>query len=112
LAGVVGAASARIMVASISKEEHISMDEVINILRASQELMVNNKELRRKSIELEKATSELKEANEILKRTDKLKDDFLSTVAHEIRTPLTSIRALSEIVYDNPDMDQEEREHF
>ncbi|MDI9869391.1 sensor histidine kinase [Flectobacillus roseus] len=112
LAGVVGAASARIMVASISKEEHISMDEVVNILRASQELMVNNKELRRKSIELEKATSELKEANEILKRTDKLKDDFLSTVAHEIRTPLTSIRALSEIVYDNPDMDQEEREHF
>jgi Na+/proline symporter/signal transduction histidine kinase len=112
LAGVVGTASARIMVASISKEENISMDEVINILRASQELMVNNKELRRKSIELEKATSELKEANEILKRTDKLKDDFLSTVAHEIRTPLTSIRALSEIVYDNPDMDQEEREHF
>ncbi len=112
LAGVVGAASARMMVSSVSKEENISMEEVISILKTSQELMVNNKELRKKSIELEKATSELKEANEILKRTDKLKDDFLSTVAHEIRTPLTSIRALSEIVYDNPDMDVEEREHF
>jgi signal transduction histidine kinase len=63
-------------------------------------------------VALEKATSELKEANEILKKTDKLKDDFLSTVAHEIRTPLTSIRALSEIVYDNPDMDSSEREYF
>jgi Na+/proline symporter len=112
LAGVVGTASARIMISSISKEEKISTEEVINILKSSQELLSANKSLRKKSVELEKATSELKDANEILQRTDKLKDDFLTTVAHEIRTPLTSIRALSEIVFDNPDMEIEEREHF
>lgn len=112
LAGVVGTASARIMISSVSKEEKISTEEVISILKSSQELLSANKSLKRKSVELERATSELKDANEILKRTDKLKDDFLSTVAHEIRTPLTSIRALSEIVYDNPDMEIEEREHF
>lgn len=112
LAGVVGTASARIMISSISKEEKISTEEVISILKSSQELLSANKSLRKKSVELEKATSELKDANEILQRTDKLKDDFLTTVAHEIRTPLTSIRALSEIVFDNPDMEVEEREHF
>ncbi|MDZ7899002.1 MAG: ATP-binding protein [Arcicella sp.] len=112
LAGIIGAASARIMIASISKEEKISTEEVISILKSSQELLSANKELKRKSVALERATSELKEANEILKTTDKLKDDFLSTVAHEIRTPITSIRALSEIVHDNPEMDLEEREHF
>jgi Na+/proline symporter/signal transduction histidine kinase len=112
LVGMVGTASARIMISSVSKEEKISTEEVISILKSSQELLSANKTLKRKSVELEKATSELKDANEILKRTDKLKDDFLSTVAHEIRTPLTSIRALSEIVYDNPDMEIEERSHF
>ncbi|MFD1818712.1 Na+/proline symporter [Pseudarcicella hirudinis] len=112
LAGVVGTASARIMVSSVSKEEKISMDEVMDILKASRELMVSNKELRKKSLELEKTSEELREAYEILKRTDTLKDDFLATVAHEIRTPLTSIRALSEIIYDNPQMDREEMENF
>jgi signal transduction histidine kinase len=112
LAGVVGTASARIMISSISKEEKISTEEVISILKSSQELLSANKSLRKKSLELEKATSELKDANQILQHTDKLKDDFLTTVAHEIRTPLTSIRALSEIVYDNPDMEIEERKHF
>ncbi|MET3129642.1 Na+/proline symporter/signal transduction histidine kinase [Arcicella rosea] len=112
LAGIVGTASARIMISSVSKEEKISTEEVISILKSSQSLLSANKELKRKSVALEKATTELKEANEILQKTDKLKDDFLSTVAHEIRTPLTSIRALSEIVFDNPEMDLSEREHF
>lgn len=112
LAGIVGTASARIMISSISKEDKISTEEVISILKSSQELLSANKSLRKKSMELEKATSELKDANEILQRTDKLKDDFLTTVAHEIRTPLTSIRALSEIVFDNPDMEIAERKHF
>lgn len=112
LAGIVGTASARIMISSVSKEEKISTEEVISILKSSQSLLSANKELKRKSVALEKATEELKEANEILQKTDKLKDDFLSTVAHEIRTPLTSIRALSEIVFDNPEMDLSEREHF
>lgn len=112
LAGIIGTASARIMISSVSKEEKISTEEVISILKSSQSLLSANKELKRKSVALEKATEELKEANQILQKTDKLKDDFLSTVAHEIRTPLTSIRALSEIVYDNPAMDMTEREYF
>lgn len=112
LAGIVGTASARMMVSSVAKEEEISVDEVIDILKKSQELMAVNKELQRKSDELKVLTEQLRAANEQLQLTDKLKDDFLSTVTHEIRTPLTSIKALSEIVFDNPDMEFEEKQHF
>ena len=43
---------------------------------------------------------------------DKLKDDFISTVSHEFRTPLTSIRSFSEIVRDNPDLEEGQRHEF
>ncbi|WP_276498032.1 sensor histidine kinase [Pontibacter litorisediminis] len=112
LAGVIGSSSARIMVASVVKEEEISIDEVLGILRESQQLISINNELRRKSLELRRATEQLRTANERLKHHDELKDEFLSSVTHELRTPLTSIRALSEILYDNPDMEREDQEHF
>jgi len=63
-------------------------------------------------MELEKATTQLTEANEQLKDMDKAKDEFLSTVTHELRTPVTSIRAMAEIVHDNTDMDEEQRQYF
>lgn len=112
LAGIVGTASARMMVSSVAKEEEISLDEVVEILKKSQELMAVNKELEQKSQELKLLTEQLQTANEQLLLTDKLKDDFLSTVTHEIRTPLTSIKALSEILFDNEDIEHTERQHF
>lgn len=112
LAGVIGSASARIMVSSITKEEDVSIEELLSILQESQQMIELNKELRKKSLELSKATEQLTNANNQLKDMDALKDEFLYTVTHEIRTPLTSIRALSEIVHDNPDMSEEERAEF
>jgi signal transduction histidine kinase/Na+/proline symporter len=112
LGGAIGAASARILVSSVAKEERITVEEVIDILKTSQELKNLNEVLIHKSEELEHTSQQLQEANELLKVSDGLKDDFLSTVAHEIRTPLTSIRALSEIVHDNPDMNESQRTHF
>ncbi|RDV14604.1 histidine kinase [Pontibacter diazotrophicus] len=112
LSGVIGSSSAHIMVGSVVKEEEISIDEVLDILRESQQLISMNNELRRKSKELRLATGQLRSANERLKQLDELKDEFLSTVTHELRTPLTSIRALSEILYDNPELEREDQEHF
>jgi signal transduction histidine kinase len=63
-------------------------------------------------LELTKTSNELKNANELLKNMDEQKDEFLYTVTHELRTPLSSIRALSEILYDNPDLTEEEKEQF
>lgn len=112
LSGVIGSASARIMVSSVSKEEELKIDEVLNILRESQQIIELNKELRKKSQELTRATEELRRANASLKDLDLRKDEFLYTVTHELRTPLTSIRAMAEIIHDNPDIDFEQRQHF
>jgi len=112
LSGVIGSASARIMVSSVTKEEELRIDEVLKILRESQQMIGLNRELRKKSMELERATTQLTEANEQLKDMDKAKDEFLSTVTHELRTPVTSIRAMAEIVHDNADMDEEQRQYF
>ncbi|MGF2411751.1 ATP-binding protein [Ferruginibacter sp.] len=112
LSGVIGSASARIMVSSVTKEEKLKIDEVLHILRESQQMIELNKELRKKSTELEKATKQLIEANEQLKEMDKTKDEFLYTVTHELRTPMTSIRAMAEIVHDNTDMDEEQKQFF
>jgi len=100
LAGSVGAASARGMVASIATGELLGFDEVIAILEETQQVIAHSRELEQKSRELEAAAQELTRANAQLKELDRLKDDFLSTVSHELRTPLTSIRTFSEILYD------------
>ncbi|MBC6491107.1 ATP-binding protein [Flavihumibacter stibioxidans] len=112
LSGVIGSASAHIMVSSVAKTEKLSIDEVINMLRESQQVIELNRELRRKSQELTKATQELTNVNRQLKEIDEVKDEFLYTVTHELRTPLTSIRALAEIVHDNPDMPVDKQQQF
>jgi Na+/proline symporter/nitrogen-specific signal transduction histidine kinase len=112
LAGAIGAASARIMMASVLREEMHDIDEVSRMLDEASQLVVYSRRLEEKSKELETATSDLRIANERLKELDKLKDDFMATVSHEIRTPLTSIRSFSEILRDNPDLDTEQRQEF
>ena len=112
LAGAIGASSARIMVASVLREEMHDIDEVMQILDEASELIVYSRRLEEKSQELETATNELRAANERLKELDKLKDNFVTTVSHELRTPLTSIRSFSEIVHDNPELPIEERREF
>jgi Na+/proline symporter/signal transduction histidine kinase len=112
LSGVIGSASARIMVGSITKEEELKIDEVLNILRESQQIIELNKELKKKSNELQKASNQLILINEQLKNMDRNKDEFLYTVTHEIRTPITSIRAMSEIVHDHQDMPEDQKQHF
>ncbi|TCP09466.1 sensor histidine kinase [Caldimonas thermodepolymerans] len=112
LAGAIGAASARVMIASVAKEEPLSMEEVLGILDEASQLIAYSRKLEQKSRELEAATAELREANERLQELDRLKDDFISTVTHELRTPLTSIRAFSEILQGQPDIDPERRQQF
>jgi len=91
LAGAIGSASARVMVASVVEEEALGLDDVLRIVEEA---------------------SELRHVNEELARLDKLKDDFMSSVTHELRTPLTSIRALAELMRDDPDMEPEQRQQF
>jgi len=112
LAGAIGAASARIMVASVVKEEALTLGEVRAMLDEASQVIAYSHKLEQKSQELERATNELRAANARLTELDRLKDEFVSTVSHELRTPLTSIRAFSEILHDHPDLPRSERERF
>lgn len=47
---------------------------------------------------LQMSTEELAKAYEELKSLDKLKDEFLSNLRHELNTPLTTIRGFSELL--------------
>ncbi|MCR9221255.1 MAG: sensor histidine kinase [Alphaproteobacteria bacterium] len=98
LAGSIGAASARSLVARIAKGETISLESVIQILDETQEAIRYSRELEKKSRELEKTARQLREANAQLTELDRMKDDFLSRVSHELRTPMTSIRSFSEML--------------
>ena len=112
LAGAIGGASARVMVASVVKEEPLGIDEVMNILDEASQVRAYSRQLEQKSRELEAATAELRAANERLKELDRMKDDFMSTVTHELRTPLTSIRAFSEILLEDPKTNLANRKKF
>ncbi len=112
LSGVIGAASARVMVATTLKGEGVGLEEIMQILDETSQVLEYSRQLEQKSRELERATTDLKAANERLTELDRMKDDFLSTVTHELRTPLTSIRSFSEILHDSPDLDLTERQHF
>ncbi len=112
LAGAIGSASARVMVASVAKEEPLSLEEVMHILDEASQLRTYSRELERKSRELTAATRELQDANARLQELDKVKDDIMSSVTHELRTPLTSIRAFSELLRDDPKMHLADRERF
>ena len=112
LAGAIGSASARVMVASAVDEEPLRIDDVMRILEEASQLRAYSHALEEKSRSLEQATEELRAANEQLKSLDRLKDDFMSSVTHELRTPLTSIRALSEMMRDDPDMPNDKRQEF
>ena len=105
LAGAIGSASARVMVATAVKEEPLGIDEVMDILDETRQVIAY-------SHELEKTSTELKAANIRLKELDRLKDDFIATVTHELKTPLTSVRSVTEILHDNPNIDKQQRQGF
>jgi Na+/proline symporter/nitrogen-specific signal transduction histidine kinase len=105
LSGAIGSASARVMVASVVKEESLGIEEVMNILDETRQVIIYSKEL-------ERTTAELKAANERLKELDRLKDEFISTVTHELRTPLTSVRSIAEILHDTEDLDPDQHRQF
>lgn len=111
LTGTIGGASAKILIASVVKEKPVSLIEVLDILEENKKTKATNKVLQTKSNELIKLSRELKEANEELINQDQLKDSFLDTVAHELKTPVTAIQAASEVLQDD-DMPLEIRKKF
>lgn len=112
LTGHIGTASAKILISSVVKEEEITLPEVLKILEESKENIIINKKLTETSNELKSITAELQKANEKLLWKDHQKDEFLDTVTHELRTPITAIKAAGEILHDDSDMPEDLRKQF
>ncbi|MFC3161544.1 Na+/proline symporter [Chryseobacterium arachidis] len=112
LAGRIGTASAKILIEGVTKEDKISLKEVLNILEESKENISLNKKLTEKSEELKQLSNDLTIANENLIVKDRQKDDFLDSVAHELRTPITAIRSAGEILADDDDIPLEIKREF
>ncbi len=112
LAGRIGTASAKILIEGVTKEDKISLKEVLNILEESKENITLNKKLTEKSEELKQLSHDLTAANENLIIKDRQKDDFLDSVAHELRTPITAIRSAGEILADDDDIPLEIKREF
>lgn len=112
LAGRIGTASAKILIEGVTKEDKISLKEVLNILEESKENITLNKKLTEKSEELKQLSNDLSAANENLIVKDRQKDDFLDSVAHELRTPITAIRSAGEILADDDDIPLDIKKEF
>ena len=84
LAGAIGSASARVMVAAVVEEEPLALDDVMRMLEESSQL----------------------------RALDRLKDDFMASMSHELRTPLTAIRAVTELMRDDAQMPAAQRAAF
>ncbi|MEM6377929.1 MAG: sensor histidine kinase, partial [Bacteroidota bacterium] len=112
LAGAIGAASAKVLIGTVTKEEPISLEEMFVVLEQTQEIIRYSKALERKSKELEATTNQLRAANEQLKELERLKADFITTVTHELRTPITSIKSIAKILSDHHDLESTQQEEF
>jgi len=102
IAYAVGAASAHAMVARVATGEPLTVDAAISLLAETQDAIRAARDLGVRSVELERTAEELRSANAALTELLMEKDDFLSRVSHEMRTPLTAVRSFAEILRDGP----------
>ncbi|GGL65040.1 ATP-binding protein [Wenxinia marina] len=98
LAGSVGAATAHAMMAQLTQGATVSVEDLIAVADEAAQIMEYSARLEAKSAEQERTARALREANDKLTRLGVQKDSFLSQISHELRTPMTSIRAFSEIL--------------
>ena len=109
LAGSVGAATAHAMLAQITGGVSVSVEDLMKVADEAQQILEYSNQLEEKSAELERTARQLRDANEKLLALSVQKDGFLSQISHELRTPMTSIRAFSEILMGGEDMIPSER---
>jgi signal transduction histidine kinase len=61
------------------------------------------------SARLEEINDQLQEANLKLQAVDKMKTDFITVASHELRTPVTTIKAFAELLIMKPEMPEQRK---
>jgi signal transduction histidine kinase len=64
------------------------------------------------AVENQRLHEQIKEANARLQEFDRIKSEFVATVAHDFRSPLMSIRGFAELTLEEPDLPAERRNEF
>ncbi len=98
LSGAVGSATAHAMIAQTAGGAAVSVDDLMAVASETAQIMEYSQRLEAQSDELSRTARQLRAANRKLTELSVQKDAFLSQISHELRTPMTSIRAFSEIL--------------
>jgi Na+/proline symporter/signal transduction histidine kinase len=98
LSGSVGAATAHAMISQLVGRAMVSVDDLMALASESAQIMEHSTQLEAQREKLARTAGALREANDKLTQLSVQKDAFLSQISHELRTPMTSIRAFSEIL--------------
>ncbi|MDP4033499.1 MAG: ATP-binding protein [Pseudorhodobacter sp.] len=98
LAGSVGAATAHAMISQLAGRATVSVEDLMAVANETAQIMEYSARLEAQQDELTRTARALRDVNEKLTQLSVQKDAFLSQISHELRTPMTSIRAFSEIL--------------
>lgn len=112
LSGSVGAATAHAMISQIVGRATVSVEDLMAVADETAQIMEYSSKLEAKTEEQARTARQLREANEKLTQISVQKDAFLSQISHELRTPMTSIRAFSEILRDSEGLSEADRNKY
>ena len=111
LSGTVGAATATALMARVLGRGGVTVSDLMEVAGEASRTREDNLRLETASQELSRTAGMLRESNEKLTVLSAQKDAFLGQISHELRTPMTSIRALSEIMME-PELPAPDRARF
>lgn len=112
LAGSIGAASAHILLSKVVSGDGMSLEEFMAIADETQQVIEYAHKLEQTSEELRLTADKLQWTNTLLRELHEQKDDFLSQISHEVRTPMTAIRSFSEILLTEGGLTAAQRARF
>ncbi|WP_309666804.1 ATP-binding protein [Tabrizicola sp.] len=98
VSGSVGAATAHAMMSQLVGRATVTVEDLMAVASESAQILEYSAKLEAQQGELSRTAGALRQANEKLTQLSIQKDAFLSQISHELRTPMTSIRAFSEIL--------------
>ncbi|MBD9525430.1 ATP-binding protein [Paracoccus sp. PAR01] len=111
LAGTVGAATAVALMGQVAGRGSITVSDLMEVAGEASRARADRTRLENAAEEIERTARKLQETNDKLTVLSEQKDAFLGQISHELRTPMTSIRAFSEILSE-PDLPDPDRLRF